>query len=70
MTGMGEFPRSLQSWGQFPPPLVHLLTEWAWRLGWRLGRVSRAFLALVFGAHTAKTGSLSWRGGLLGVLLG
>ena len=42
--------------------MAHLLTEWAWHLGWRLGTVSRVFLAPVFEAPIAKTGSLSWRG--------
>lgn len=55
-----EFPHFLQSWGQSPPPVTHLLTNWAWQLGWRLGHVSTAFLDLVFRVPTAKTCSLSW----------
>lgn len=60
MTTMGELPHFLQSWGQSPPPVTHLLTNWAWQLGWRLGHVSTAFLDLVFRVPTAKPCSLSW----------
>ena len=67
MTSMGEFPHFLQSWGQSPPPVTHLI-NWARQLGWRLGHVSMAFLDLVFRVPRAKTCSLSG-GSLLGVLL-
>lgn len=40
--------------------MPHLLTNWAWQLGWRLGHVSTAFLDLVFSVPTAKICSLSW----------
>lgn len=70
MTSMGEFPYFLQSWGQSPPPATHLLTNWAWQLGWRLGHVFTALLALVFRVPTVKTCFLSWwesSGGTSGV---